>query len=169
MHPKGFGEMAQGNLGTEAVETIMSFTSRMYGAKANQTHSLNTQHFKVFEKTYAPKATAKNPLEKLKGIDASMIPPCEAEVTQQIKRATFVAKMWADSHEKMIQQQPSKDDGWELKENVYEILWFDGPQMPETLVPDESSFETGAEDDDSLLLELKPSSSDEESMPSSDE
>ena len=144
----------------------MSFTATVYGAKANQTHSLTMHRFKVFERAYAPKRTASNPLEKLKGMDASSIPPCEPEIKQQIKRATFVAKMWADSHEKIIQQQPSKDDGWELKGGTYEILWYDGPQMPETLVPDES-FEIGADDSDSLLMEL--STSDEESMPSSDE
>jgi len=156
-----FGEMARGKLGADALETIMSFTARIYGAKANQTLSLNKHRFKVFEKTYAPKARAKNPLEKLKGIDASMVPPCEAEVTQQIKRATFVAKMWADSHEKVIQQQPTKEDGWELKGNVYEVLWFDGPQMPDSLVPEEGETETDLEDDDDLM-DFEPSPSDED-------
>ena len=95
-----------------------------------------------------------------------MIPPCEPEIKEQIKRTIFVAKMWADSHEKIIQQQPSKDNGWELKGKRQKILWYDGPQLPEALVPDES-FEIGADDGDSLVMEV--STSDEESMTSSDE
>jgi hypothetical protein len=167
---KAFGEMAGGKLRVKAMEEIMTFTARMYGAKAgakanHETH-LNTHRFKVFEKSYAPKATAKNPLEKLKGIDAAMIPPCEAEVTQQIKRATFVAKMWADAHEKMIQQQPTKEDGWDLQGNVYEVLWFDGPQVPESLAPNEGET---SQDEDEEDMDFEQSSSDEEGITSDED
>ena len=41
---------------------------------------LNQYCYKVFEEGYGPKISAKHPLEKLKGITASTIPPCEADL-----------------------------------------------------------------------------------------
>ena len=43
------------------------------------------------------KCNCKIPRHKLKGVDASSLPPYEAELQQHIHRSAFVAKMWADS------------------------------------------------------------------------
>jgi len=94
---------------------------------------LNKFRYKVFQKAYGPKATAKNPLEKLKGLDASGLSPCELELTCHINRSVFTAKMWANADKKEIDQHPKKHDGWELEDDRYNIAWFDGDQFPSTI------------------------------------
>ena len=112
----------------------------------------------------------KNPLEKLKGIDASGLPPCEAEVMCHLKRVAFVAKMWAHADEAELVQHPSADDGWTLDNGVYKPVWFDGPQLPGALVPDNNE---GAEEiDDSLeasFSDEEDDASNEEDIEESDE
>jgi len=98
---------------------------------------LNKLRYKVFEKAYSPKANSKNPLDKLKCLDASGIPPCESELVCHVRRAAFVAKTWS-SADKQINQRPSEADGWELVDNSYRIVWHEGDQLPDTLVPDEN-------------------------------
>ena len=102
--------------------------------------SLDAHWHQVFEKQFGPKSTSKDPLKKLRGIDATMIPPCKAEISQHIRRASFVARIWANANCTYIQQQPTEDDGWELQDESYEISWFSGPQLPDALVPDKKSY-----------------------------
>ena len=59
----------------------------------------------------------------------------------------------------MIQQRPSVDDGWELVADQYKPIWFEGDQLPESLVQDEE--ELADADDDEVLAQ---SSSDEEDV-----
>ena len=67
--------------------------------------------------------------------------------------------MWANADKPMIQQHPSVDDGWELVADQYKPIWFEGDQLPESLVPDEE--ELADADDDEVLAQ---SSSDEEDV-----
>ena len=48
--------------------------------------------------------------------------------------------MWSSADQAIIQQAPDK--GWEIKDNGYEIVWFEGPQLPEKLqIEDDSQDE----------------------------
>ena len=105
-----------------------------------------------FEKAFGPSATAKNPLHKLKGVDASSLPPCEAELQQHIHRSAFVVKMWAGADQQTIDQHPAPENGWYLITNQYNIIWFEGIQLPDTLVPDRQ--DARCEDDDSAVVLL---------------
>ena len=96
---------------------------------------LNKYRHKVFQKAYGPKATAKNPLEKLKGLDSSGLPPCESELTTHVNRSAFIATMWVNADQKEVDQYPKQHDGWELEDDTYNIVWFEGQQLPDTLVP----------------------------------
>ena len=51
-------------------------------------------------------------------------------------RSTFVAKMWANADQQTIDQHPAPENGRDLTNNQYEIIWFEGLQFPDTLVPD---------------------------------
>ena len=73
-------------------------------------------------------------LERLSGIDGCLIPPCEAELSQHIRRCSFVARMWSSANSNMIEQDPSEIDGWILMESKYEPKMFDGDQIPEKVV-----------------------------------
>lgn len=70
--------------------------------------------------------------------------------------------MWANAHNSELNQHPFSDDNWELWEGMYEINWFNGPQLPESLVPEEDD-DPGQEcsDDD-----LSVASSDEDCLSS---
>ena len=165
---KAFSEMTKGTITDEDRDTLNTFTTKMYGLKGKDV-SLNDHRYNIFEKTYRPKVRAENCLAKLKGIDASPIPPCESEVSKHISRSSFVAKMWglwANADKSEICQHPSSADGWELVDDQYEITWFDGPQLPDSLTPDEDDALDPESSDDS---DFSISSSDDEDCLSSDE
>ena len=103
------------------------------------------------------------PLQKLKGITASSIPPCEVELDQHLQRAAFVSQMWSNAHESQVKQYPTQANGWEQTEHGYQPIWYVGPQMPDSLVP--QRLEDGElEDYDDLVV-----SSDDESELSDNE
>ena len=125
---------------------------------------MNGYRYKVFERSFGPKLRCKNALEKLNGIDGSMLPPCDTELSLHIKRASFVARMWATAIESEITHHPSTENGWQLKDGQYEVIWFEGPELPESLIPVEGDHH---DDDSDNTFEI--SSSDEESCLSSDD
>ena len=142
---------------------LMNFTASMYGA--NQKWSLNECRYQKFISASGPKGHGKNLLANLRGIDASSLPPCENEVTTHIRRAAFVACMWASAHENQLDQHPNEENGWELADGNYRPVWFDAEQLPETLVPENQEMEqleNNIEDDLTLALSDEELSLDEE-------
>ena len=65
------------SVNNDSMKAVKLFTNSIYGAKSKVAVGmpLNKFRYKVFEKAYSPKANSKNPLDKLKGLDASGIPP----------------------------------------------------------------------------------------------
>ena len=106
--------------------------------------------YRAFEKAFRPSTTANNPLHKLKGVDASSLSPCEAELQQHIHRFVFVAKIWADADQQTIDPTSSTWKRMGLINNQYEIIWFEGLQLQDTLVPDREDDQ--CEDDDSAVV-----------------
>ena len=160
---KAFSEMATSDiLGDRQRNALLKYVAMIYGAKEGT--SLNSHRGKTFEKAYKPKARGRNPLEKLKGLDGSFVTPCEAEVVPHIKRASFVAKMWSHANKQHIDKHPLESDGWELRDDSYMPIWFEGPQLPKTLVPDGDGDEVNDEgnDDEDDEERLEAASSDEE-------
>lgn len=138
------------------MQAIEDFTCLLYGAKKPM--ALNKYRHRVFEIAYAPKDPAK-PFAKMKGVDASSLPPCEAEVRQQIERTAFVAKYWHDAHLNSVTKIPSK--GWELIDGTYRFVWFEGDQLPDDVIPEKQKEDDENSDgddeneqiDESALLE----------------
>ena len=60
------------------------------------------------------KASAKNPREKLKGINASTIPRCESDLVHHVRRYSIVGRIWANSNKTVIHQHPAVLDVWTL-------------------------------------------------------
>ena len=50
-----------------------------------------------------------------------------------------------------LYQHTAPENGWDLINNQYEIIWFEGLQLPDTLVPDREDFQ--CEDDDSPVVQ----------------
>ena len=85
--------------------TLQVFTSFIYRAKVDTNTTLNHHRYtcKIFEEGFGPSSTM-NLLGKLKEIDASSIPPCEAEIKMHIKQSAFVAQTWANADKTDIRQ-----------------------------------------------------------------
>lgn len=66
-----------------------------------------------------PKDEWENPLVKLKGTDASSLPPCEADMKLHIRCFAFVAKMWAEADQHTLTQSPDPENGWNLINGAY--------------------------------------------------
>ena len=151
--------------GRKTLHSFTMFTVGIYGAKAKTT--LNAHRYKVYEKSYGPKTRAKNPLDKLKGINASSIPPCEAEVNMHLKRASFAARMFVNADQNDIHQYTTVEDGWEVEKVCYQTIWHEGPQLPESLIPKEDkeaeeSAEEEKEDEDMSIASSDEDSDDDE-------
>ena len=121
--------ITSGKVDASSERALLKFGATLFGAKAAESSSLTGFRYTAFEKAFGPSANAKNPLNKLKGVDASSLPPCEAELRQHIHRSAFVAKMWADADQQTIDQHPTTEDGWRLINDQYEIIWCNGLQL----------------------------------------
>ena len=136
--------------------TLFSFTADVYGAKKNK--SLGDLRFEKFMKVYGLKR-GKSLLSNLISIDASGFAPCEDEVSAHIKRASFVVKMWAAADQQHLEQHPTEEDGWEILDSEYKLIWFYGEQLPDSLIPEESELQ---EIEDEAEADMQVVSSDEE-------
>ena len=93
------------SLSSTTEEALQIFTSCIQGAKG-QGCDLNEHRFKVVEKAYSPKPGSKSPLDRLKGIDGSLTPPCKAELREHIRLSSFVARIWVNANCNYIEQDP---------------------------------------------------------------
>ena len=97
-------------------------------------------------------------------MDASGLPPCEDELNTHIKRASFVANMWARADQNHIEQHPTEENGWQLVDDHYKPVWFEGEQLPESLIPETEELEAMDKEEED---DMETASSDEDN--SSDE
>ena len=140
------------------LKSLEKFTAKLYGCQ-NPKLSLNEYRYDFFEKSYRPKKNAANQLDNISGINASLLPPCEAELTTKLKRTRFVARMWTTAHKTNLITTPTVKDGFKLVDGRYEPVWYEGEMLPPGLnIIEESNQE---EDDDTYDHEA--SSSDESS------
>lgn len=126
-----FGSLGSSEtLPKELVSDIEKFVCEMYGNK--RVSSVNEARFLGFMKVYKPKK-GKKPMENVKGIDFSLLPPCSSVLIQQIMRANSICSIWNKADEKMpIMFHPEKN-GWILRENKFTPNWFIGEFTPPTL------------------------------------
>ena len=59
---------------------------------------------------------------------------------------------WHAAYTDTIPKEPTL--GWELTDNSYQIVWFTGPQMPYTVVPDSPDFNDSDDDDNGTRPDL---------------
>ncbi|KAK4009830.1 hypothetical protein OUZ56_018975 [Daphnia magna] len=91
------------------------------------------------------------PMENVRGIDFSMLPPCSSILMQQIMRANCICSVWNNANERMpINFHPEKN-GWILRDNKYTPNWYIGELTPPTmqdmlLAPEEENYSESDED-----------------------
>ena len=119
------GESA--DLQPDLLTTIESFVCCMYGNR--KVCLVNEARYKLFQQRYAPKNQSQ-PLDKIKGTDASNVPPCSSVLLQKIKRSNLVTAMWKNAITSDSYTWCPEENGWVLAESRYAIKWFVGLQVP---------------------------------------
>ena len=146
-----------GNIKAGTQRNLQKFTAKIYGCKNNKV-SLNEYRYMVFDNAYRPKENASNQLEDLSGMNASLLPPCESELTPKLLRVRFIARMWTNAHKNIINTVPSEEDGFKRSDNGYEPVWHEGAMLPPDL---NMTGDDKIEEDDKELYNHTISSSDE--------
>ena len=104
--------------------------------------------YAMFLQNYAPKKHD-DPLEKIKGINPSSMPPCQAVLTNKIKRANYVAAMWKGATLPNPCVLQPEANGWVKADEAYQIKWFEGDQVPQSIckILDPTSFQEEEDDE----------------------
>ena len=115
----------------DVVSVIEAFVCALYGKpKMSQ---IDDVRYQIFMSKYAPhKYDA--PLEKIKGINPSSMPPCKAVLCNKIQRANFVAFLWKRATLAEPSTLKPDDHGWVMHDSSYTIKWFNGDQIPESIL-----------------------------------
>ncbi|CAG5085062.1 Protein of unknown function [Cotesia congregata] len=151
------------NLGTAHItgcrneEFLVSekFVCEMYGFK--NLADINTARFEKFCSTYK----ADNPDEpfekRFKNYDASNLPPCKAELKQQLLRTQYITSIWRNAHLRFPSTLAPTRNGWDLQNGKLEFYWFEGDCMPpsvmDALKANEAQNTTISEDLEEVIAE----------------
>ena len=124
----------------------------LYGQ--NKVRDVNTACFSIFNVKYQSK-DSNTPLKNIKGLEPSMLPPCQATLKQHVLHANFIANMWKSSDESNINQLDPHGNGWTKEKGKYMLTWFTGPMVPyclsdqiEEVSDEESDTESESEESD---------------------
>ena len=160
-----FNKLGQEELTVEDADVLESFTCTMFGY--DKLSSINEARYHYFKSKCKPKEVAK-PLEFLKHVDPSMFPPCQSVLLEQIKRAWLIARLYKNaSAADPLENCSLLDFGYELVDNLVQIKWFDGDQVPAEAEDDvdaalELSDEEGSDEDDEVTDEEDSEESEDE-------
>ncbi|KAK4013814.1 hypothetical protein OUZ56_026367 [Daphnia magna] len=86
----------------------------------------------MFLSIYQPKR-GKNPMANVKGIDGSSLPPCHSVLLEQIKRTNAICSVWRNGTVFNPQVILPSGNGWQLVEEKYSPVWFQGDMVPTTI------------------------------------
>jgi hypothetical protein len=118
----------------ETVQCLESFVCKLYG-KYRST-DVNEVRFSLFQEKYSynPSNSRYAPLSKIKGMNPSCMPPCKKVLKEKIKRANYVAAVWKRAkYQNPVIESPN-GHGWKLSDNCFIVNWFEGDQLPESIV-----------------------------------
>jgi hypothetical protein len=88
--------------------------------------------YAYFQQHYAQKGKD-YPLEKIKGVNPSSMPPCKAVLKNQILRANYMTYSWKNATLTNPTVQRPEGHGWVLIDGSYQIKWFDCNQVPQSI------------------------------------
>ena len=139
----------------EILQNIESFVCCLYGYPKET--SVNMTRHLLFQHKFAPRPGC-NPLDKIKGIHPSSMPPCKSVLMEKLKRANLVCATWKQSLDPNPHSMDPKCHGWQVMDGCYKIMWFTGKQLPDAVCDCiESDIQEELPDN-----EIEYSSSDEE-------
>ena len=124
------------NLGTHEpvtesqVKDLEPFVCAMYGFK--KLDSVNDCRYQIFKNNFEPKKESE-PMEKIKGMNACMLPPCFRTLTQTVSRANYVASMIKGANNPIPTPLDPNGNGFILEDGKYKVHWFDGSPVPDAV------------------------------------
>jgi mannose-6-phosphate isomerase class I len=83
--------LGNGEINDETSKQCSTFVCHLYGQPKEI--DVNQARHMIFRKTYAPK-TLEDPLDYIKCVNPSALPPCAATLQHQLERANYVAAIW---------------------------------------------------------------------------
>lgn len=119
--------LGNGPLTDAIVQACEKFICHLYG-KA-KIASVNCVRFMMFQDTYTPKNFG-DPLNSIKGINPSSMPPCAKVLRKKLERANYIAQMWKKASSQKPCDEPPDGHGWLLDDGTYAIHWYDADQLP---------------------------------------
>ncbi len=136
----------------ELIPETEKLVCAMYG-KPRMTN-LGDARYAKFKQKHAPSRIAlESDLARLKRAESSWLPPSKAVIVQKVKRTNYVTAMWKNAH--LPHPVAGFDggpleNGWKMDDGHYKILWFQGEQLPPSVLDNMGllSKETDVEDDD---------------------
>ena len=79
----------------------------------------------------------------MKKLDGNMFPPCSRVLLQKIKRTQLITGRWLAATEQTPPPEIPENNGWELGDNGYKILWFEGTAILNIVVMMDSAEDEG--------------------------
>ena len=151
-YTKAFANLNVNNIDT-TINIIEEYICRICGFK--KITNINQVRLATFSKIYDFNEN-KNVLDlKIKKYDGSMLPPCKAELNEQIKRAAYIGTLWRNAHQRNLENLPIEDFGWQIINDKCINKWFEGDQLPRNfsdITEDENAEQEGM---NQLSIELQ--------------
>ena len=100
-YTEAFANLHVNNLDATIINVIEEYICQIYGFK--KITNINQARLATFSKIYDFNEN-KNVLDlKIKKYDGSMLPPCKAELNEQIKRAAYIGTLWRNAHQRNLE------------------------------------------------------------------
>ena len=84
-----------------------------------------------------------NAMPSVKKLDGNMLPLCSCVLLQKIKRTQLITRRWLAAIEQIPPPEIRENNGLELDDNGYKILWFEGTTTPNIAVVMDSAEDEG--------------------------
>ena len=128
---EAFGQLGNSEeMSDETTANIEAFVCAMYGKYNYQ--KVNEARCALFLQHNKP-TNVNQPLEKIKSSDPSLLPPCKVVLAQKIKRCNYVAMVWKHADCAVPTNAEPCGNGWQLTHGEYNMLWYEGHQMPQSI------------------------------------
>ena len=95
LHLQGLGNLGENITFADAENAVEKYVCSLYGQ--GKLSSVNEARLRIFLLKYKP-SNSDLPLEKIKGTDASLLPPCKDVLMQKLARSNYVAYLWKHAH-----------------------------------------------------------------------
>jgi hypothetical protein len=150
LHLEGLSNLGESATFTDHDNLVEKYVCSLYGQP--RLSSVNEARSKIFLQRYKP-SHPDSPLEKIKSLDAGMLPPCKDVMLQKFARSNYVAYLWKHAERKdPLDHMDPTDHGWKEVDGLFAPVWFTGPQMPSTLsktmIPEDIADLDESDDDD---------------------